>query len=76
VRQHDVLQCVDEFGAARLPSTPEALMVHLIDNIDAKLTMSLEATRGGNATGEGAFTDFQKALGVKLYRPDVAPADS
>lgn len=64
-----------EHGAARLPSTPEAIALHLIDNIDAKLTMSLSATRGSEQA-EGNFTEFVKALGGKLYRPDVAPADA
>ncbi len=75
--QHIILSHhgLPEYGAARLPSSPEALMVHLIDNIDAKLTMSLAVTRGSDASGEASFTDFQKALGVKLYRPDVAPPD-
>jgi 3'-5' exoribonuclease len=75
--QHIVLSHhgLPEFGAARLPSSPEAILVHLIDNIDAKMTMSLDATRGEGSAGDGAFTDFQKALGVKLYRPDTAPPD-
>jgi len=64
-----------EFGAAKLPATPEAFAVHMIENMDAKLTMSLQATRGPQASGEGTFTDFNKAMGVRLYRPDVAPAD-
>jgi len=62
-----------EFGAARLPCTPEAIAVHLIDNVDAKLTMSLAATRDAAGTDGGSFTDFNKALGTRLYRPDVAP---
>jgi 3'-5' exoribonuclease len=62
-----------EFGAAKVPATPEAILLHYIDNIDAKMTMSLAVTRGENLGGEGSFTDFQKALGVRLYRPDVAP---
>lgn len=64
-----------EFGAARVPASPEAILIHYIDNIDAKLTMSLGATRDPSASGEGSFTEFQKALGVRLYRPDVAPAN-
>ena len=63
-----------EFGAAKIPATPEAILIHYIDNIDAKMTMSLAVTRGEGLSGEGSFTEFQKALGVRLYRPDVAPA--
>jgi 3'-5' exoribonuclease len=61
-----------EFGAAKLPATPEAILIHYIDNIDAKLTMSLGVTRQEGAAGEGNFTEYQKALGVRLFRPDVA----
>ena len=61
-----------EYGAAKIPATPEAILIHYIDNIDAKMTMSLGVTRSEGAIGEGNFTDFQKALGVRLFRPDVA----
>ncbi|MFT3786968.1 MAG: HD domain-containing protein [Tepidisphaeraceae bacterium] len=61
-----------EFGAAKVPATPEAIAVHMIENMDAKLTMSLAATRTEQSGSEGNFTEFQKALGVKLYKPDVA----
>ena len=44
-----------EFGAARIPSTPEAIAVHVIENLDAKLMPALGMTRG-----EGA------AVGVEL----------
>ena len=41
------------------------------------LTMALTATRGEGASGaEGNWTEYIKALGGKLYRPDVAPADA
>ncbi len=64
-----------EYGAAREPATPEALAVHLIENMDAKLTMALHATRGEAAQQvPGDWTDFNKALNSRLYRPDVAPA--
>ena len=62
-----------EYGAAKIPSSPEAVLVSLIDNLDAKTIMALSAARpdrdeqfslGGN------FTEKNWALGVKLYRPD------
>jgi 3'-5' exoribonuclease len=65
-----------EFGAAKLPMSPEAIAVHMIENMDAKLTMALLATRDPSTPGDGSFTDFQKALGVRLYRPDVAKPDA
>ncbi|MBA3273627.1 MAG: HD domain-containing protein [Chthoniobacterales bacterium] len=63
-----------EFGAARVPSTPEAIAVHVIENFDAKMMMALSATRGHNVS-EGNWTEYMKAFSGKLYRPDVALAD-
>jgi hypothetical protein len=63
------------FGSAKNPSTPEAMMVHFIDDMDAKMQMALAATRG-NGAGDGNWTEYMKAFGGRLYRPDVAPADA
>jgi 3'-5' exoribonuclease len=78
VLQHIIISHhgVPEFGAIKPPSTPEAITVHFIENMDAKLMMALSATRGEGAGGEGNWTEYQKAFGGKLYRPDVAPADA
>jgi 3'-5' exoribonuclease len=61
-----------EFGAAKVPSTPEAIMVSQLDNLDAKTFISLAATRPNRATSElgGNFTEKQWALDTKLFRPD------
>lgn len=76
---------VPEFGAIKPPSTPEAIAVHHIENLDAKLMMSLSVTRdvgsearaGGRAPAlESNWTEYMKAFGGRLYRPDVAPADA
>jgi hypothetical protein len=41
--------------------------------MDAKLMMALTATRGDTATGgEGDWTEYMKAFGGRLYRPDVS----
>jgi 3'-5' exoribonuclease len=76
VLQHIILShhTEPEYGAAKRPSTPEATLVALIDNLDAKTTIALDAARpdaqpaldlGGN------FTEKQWALdGVKVFRPD------
>ncbi|MGD0461956.1 MAG: HD domain-containing protein [Tepidisphaeraceae bacterium] len=63
-----------EFGAARLPSTPEAIAVHVIENLDAKLMMALQLTRG-EGVAESNWTEYQKAFNGRLYRPDTAPSD-
>ena len=66
-----------EFGSPRTPSTPEALAVHALENMDAKLMMALGATRNNDGAGaDGNWTEYMKAFSGKLYRPDVAPADS
>jgi 3'-5' exoribonuclease len=78
VIQHIILSHhgLPEFGAARTPSTPEAIAVHVIENLDAKLMMALSATRGDlGAAAEGNWTEYVKALGGRLYRPDAAPAE-
>jgi 3'-5' exoribonuclease len=79
VMQHIILSHhgQPEFGAARTPSTPEAIAVHVVENLDAKMMMALSATRGeaSAAAAEGNWTEYVKALGGRLYRPDVAPAD-
>ena len=66
------------FGSARNPQTPEAMMVHMIDDMDAKMMLALQATRGDGAAtlGDGNWTEYIKSLGGRLYRPDVAPADA
>lgn len=64
-----------EFGSPKTPATPEALAVHIIENMDAKLTLALQLTRGKQASGEGNWTEYQKAFDGRLYKPDVAPAD-
>lgn len=77
VMQHIILSHhgTHEFGSPRLPSTPEALAVHAIENMDAKLMMSLGATRDTAESAEGNWTEYMKAFSGKLYRPDVAPID-
>ncbi|HEV7299190.1 MAG TPA: HD domain-containing protein [Tepidisphaeraceae bacterium] len=78
VMQHIVLSHhgLPEHGAARTPSTPEAIAVHTIENLDAKLMMSLGATRGeASANADGNWTEYMKAFSGRLYRPDVAPPD-
>lgn len=62
-----------EYGSAKMPSSPEAVLVSLIDNLDAKTIMALSAARpdrGAEFSLGGNFTEKNWALGVKLYRPD------
>jgi len=81
VLQHIVLSHHGEleYGAAKTPATPEAIFVHYIENLDAKMMMSLGATRGSDVA-EGNWTEYMKAFNGRLFRPDpcadepIAPA--
>jgi 3'-5' exoribonuclease len=63
---------IPEFGAAKIPATPEAILVSMLDNVDAKTTMALAAARPDHPLPDlnGNFTEKQWALDTKLYRPD------
>jgi 3'-5' exoribonuclease len=63
-----------EFGSPKLPGTPEAIVVHTLENMDAKLMIALAACRGEQG-GSSDWTEYLKAFNGRLYRPDVAPAD-
>jgi 3'-5' exoribonuclease len=74
VLQHIIISHhgVPEFGAAKVPSTPEAIFISTLDNLDAKTQMALTAARpdvpSANDTAE--FTDKMWALDTRLYKPD------
>lgn len=75
VLQHIILShhSKPEYGAAKIPSTPEALLVAMLDDMDAKTTIALDAARPNYASASdlgGNFTQRQWALDTKLYRPD------
>lgn len=77
VLQHIILShhTLPEYGAAKIPSTPEAIFVAMLDNLDAKTFIALAAARPPLAAAEngllgGNFTEKQWALDAKLFRPD------
>ncbi|MEX2673076.1 MAG: HD domain-containing protein [Phycisphaeraceae bacterium] len=62
-----------EFGAVKIPATPEAIFVSLLDNVDARMHMAIAAGRGESNRSEqlgGNFTERIWALGTAIYRPD------
>ncbi|TWT40425.1 3'-5' exoribonuclease YhaM [Phycisphaerae bacterium RAS1] len=59
-----------EFGSPRLPATAEAIMVHYLDNLDAKLSMIFEAIEGDNDP-KTRWTDYVKALETRVFKVDV-----
>lgn len=74
VLQHIILSHHGDpaYGAAKVPMSPEAILVHYLDNIDAKMAMALGAARGARAQQDlgGNFTDRLWALDTKLFKPD------
>lgn len=64
---------VPEYGAAKMPMTPEAVLVSHIDALDAKTVIAMDEARPEKAPAAdlgGNFTQKSWALGVKLFRPD------
>jgi 3'-5' exoribonuclease len=58
-----------EFGSPKLPATAEAIMVHYLDNLDAKLTMVFEAIESD--TNESSdWTGWVPALENRVFKPD------
>ncbi|MEI8375674.1 MAG: HD domain-containing protein [Planctomycetota bacterium] len=59
-------QRLPEWGSPKPPMTPEALLVHYADDIDAKFHMMAEVLR--NDTSEGPLTSKKNALAQQVYR--------
>ncbi len=60
-----------EHGATKVPATPEAIFVAMLDNLDARTAMAIAHTRGDTAREtDGPFTEKVWALNTRLYRPD------
>jgi 3'-5' exoribonuclease len=56
-----------EFGSPKLPMTLEAIALHLLDNLDAKL-YSVAQILKEDASGESAWTSYNQALGRKFFK--------
>jgi 3'-5' exoribonuclease len=56
-----------EYGSPERPKTLEALLVHLIDNLDARAAMYVEATTN---VSPGGWSHHENPLGRALYLPD------
>ena len=60
-----------EFGSPVLPKTPEAALLHFVDNIDARMEMFLAAYASGNG-GPNGQREWVRPLGVAPVTP-LAP---
>ena len=61
-----------EFGAVRLPQTPEALALHYADNLDAKMAQCRGLFAQLGETGQD-WTPWQATLSRPLYRAAHTP---
>jgi 3'-5' exoribonuclease len=59
-----------EFGSPRLPAMPEAIAVHYLDNIDAKLHQFQQAIMD-DPDPDSQWTQFVRALNTRVYKGDV-----
>ncbi len=57
-----------DHGSPRVPMTLEALALHHIDDLDAKLNMATEFIRA-DRNNDSDWTSFHTLLGRKLYKP-------
>ncbi len=59
-----------EFGSPKIPATPEAVAIHHIDNLDAKLNTYvglIESDRDKNSS----WTNYNHLLGTKVFKTDI-----
>jgi 3'-5' exoribonuclease len=56
-----------EFGSPKLPMTLEAVALHLLDNLDAKL-YAIGQIMKEDAASESPWTSFNQALGRKFFK--------
>lgn len=56
-----------EFGSPKLPMTPEAIVLHHLDNLDAKTHLFCREI-DNDPDPNASFTSFQRALDVRIYK--------
>lgn len=62
-----------EFGSPVLPKTPEALLVHYLDDLDGKLEAMFRAVQ--DEAGGGSWSPYSRALERMIYRKRWPEAD-
>ncbi|MFP4105352.1 MAG: 3'-5' exoribonuclease YhaM family protein [Phycisphaerae bacterium] len=58
---------VHEYGSPKLPAIPEAYFLHYIDNLDAKMFMTLTMV-DKDTDPDAAFTTYNRALETRVYK--------
>jgi 3'-5' exoribonuclease len=61
-----------EFGSPKLPMTLEAIALHLLDNLDAKIHAFSREIRD-DPSRESSWTPFQQSLGRRLFKGTLHP---
>jgi 3'-5' exoribonuclease len=56
-----------EFGSAKVPMTPEAVALHHLDNLDAKVHLVTREIRD-DPTRDASWTPFNPSLGRRLFK--------
>ena len=64
-----------EFGSPKLPATPEAIAIHYLDNLDAKVQMFLSEIER-DADPASHWTNYNRALETRVYKRGVEEAPS
>lgn len=58
-----------EFGSPKLPALPEAVAIHHLDNLDAKVHQFLAAI-DNDLDAEATWTNYNRALETKVFKAD------
>lgn len=64
-----------EFGSPKVPMTLEAMALHLLDNLDAKIHTYTREIRDDPGR-ESSWTPFQQSLGRRLFKGNVNLRDA
>jgi 3'-5' exoribonuclease len=59
-----------EFGSPKLPAIPEAIAIHHLDNLDAKVTMFLTEIEK-DRDPQSNWSNYNRVLETKVYKVDV-----
>ncbi len=60
-----------EFGSPRLPQTPEAMLLHYMDNVDAKMAQCRQLFEGMEE--ESGWTPYQRTLERQMFKAVPTP---
>lgn len=58
---------VHDYGSPKLPAIPEAFVLHYLDNLDAKMYMTLRAIET-DVNAQSAFTTYLPQLETRIYK--------